>query len=59
MDRRRFLPNGAIFGGALAALGPFQALSARALAGSPLVQGQGYGPLVDKGDLWLPAEFNY
>src|SRR5215204_6041469 len=59
MDRRKFLQNGALFGGALAALGPFQALGARALAGSPPAQGQGYGPLVNKGDLWLPAEFNY
>ena len=55
MDRRYFLKSGAIFGGALAALGPFQALSARAALGAPAAQGFGYGPLVIKGDLWLPA----
>ncbi|HEY9282213.1 MAG TPA: alkaline phosphatase PhoX [Pyrinomonadaceae bacterium] len=59
MDRRKFLQNSAIFGGALAAMGPFQALGARTLARLPLAQSPGYGPLVNKGDLWLPAEFNY
>jgi uncharacterized protein len=59
MDRRKFLQNGVAFGGALAALGPFQALAARAAAGAPLIQSPGYGPLVNKGDLWLPAQFNY
>src|SRR5688572_4233630 len=57
MNRRTFLHGSAVFGGALA-LGPFQALSARAATGAPGVS-EGYGPLVDKGDLWLPAEFNY
>ncbi len=58
VDRRTFLRSSAVLGGALA-LGPFQGLSARAAAGAPLAQSPGYGPLVLKGDLWLPAEFNY
>jgi uncharacterized protein len=58
ITRRDFLARGAIFGGALAAFGPFQALSGRTSAQdfNPSV---GYGPLENKGDLWLPAEFNY
>lgn len=59
MDRRNFIKSTAVFGGALAALGPFQALSARRALGNPLAQSEGYGPLVNKGHLWLPAEFNY
>ncbi len=59
MDRRNFIKTGAVFGGALAALGPFQSLSARRALGSPLAPSDGYGPLVNKGHLWLPAEFNY
>ena len=60
MNRRTFLHRSAVFGGALA-LGPFQGLSARAATGASEAAGvsAGYGPLVDKGDLWLPAEFNY
>jgi len=34
MDRRNFIKSSAIFGGALAALGPFQALSARRAMGN-------------------------
>lgn len=59
MDRRSFIKTGAVFGGALAALGPFQALSARRALGNSLAPAEGYGPLVNKGHLWLPAEFNY
>ena len=59
MDRRNFIKSSAVFGGALAALGPFQALSARRVLGNTLAQTEGYGPLVDKGHLWLPADFNY
>ncbi len=55
MNRRSFIKSSAVFGGTLAALGPFQALSARRALGAPIAQGQGYGPLVNKGDLWLPA----
>jgi uncharacterized protein len=59
INRREFLARGAIFGGALAVFGPFQALSARTASGRGFDPIEGYGPLVDKGDLWLPVEFNY
>jgi uncharacterized protein len=59
MDRRDFIKGTAVFGGTLAALGPFQALSARRALGTLLPQAEGYGPLVNKGHLWLPIEFNY
>src|SRR3712207_833388 len=59
MDRRKFLKRGAVFGGALAAAGPFHALGLRAAAGLQIDEAVGYGPLVPKGDLMLPAEFNY
>jgi len=58
MNRRSFLQRGALAGGALF-LGPLHALGARAAAGQPPASSPGYGPLVLKGDLWLPAEFNY
>jgi len=59
MNRRSFMKGSAVFGGALAALGPFQALSARRVLGAALAKSEGYGPLVNKGDLWLPIDFNY
>jgi hypothetical protein len=58
MDRRELLRRGAILGGSLATLGPLSAYYARAAAGA-VGETTGYGPLVNKGDLWLPAEFNY
>jgi hypothetical protein len=51
MDRRNFIKSSAVFGGALAALGPFQALSARRALGNTLQQSEGYGALVNKGHL--------
>ena len=59
MNRRNFIKGSAVFGGALAALGPFQALSARRVLGAAIAKSEGYGPLVNKGDLWLPIDFNY
>ena len=59
MKRRNFLKGSAAFGGALAALGPFQAVSARRALGAAIAKNEGYGPLVNKGDLWLPIDFNY
>lgn len=59
MNRRSFLRSSAVFGGAFAALGPFQALSARRVLGAAIPKSDGYGPLVNKGDVWLPADFNY
>src|SRR5918998_633722 len=59
MVRRTFLRRSAIAGGALAAAGPLGALTARTAAAAPPPSAAGYGPLVPKGDLALPAEFNY
>jgi secreted PhoX family phosphatase len=39
--------------------GPLHALGTRAAEGKAPSQATGYGPLVPKGDLRLPAEFNY
>jgi len=58
MDRRTFLRRSAVAGGGLAALGPLSAYYAQSASGA-VTQATGYGPLVNKGDLWLPAEFNY
>ena len=58
MDRRHFLHRSALAGGALF-LTPLHALGARLAAGQPPAEAVGYGPLVLKGELWLPAEFNY
>jgi secreted PhoX family phosphatase len=58
MDRRAFLRRTAVAGGSLF-LGPLHALGARAAAGRAAQRVSGYGPLVLKGDLFLPAEFNY
>jgi secreted PhoX family phosphatase len=59
MNRRTFLQRSAMLGGSFAVLSPFEALGLRTASGQPLVAGAGYGPLVLKGDLWLPAAFNY
>lgn len=59
MDRRAFLRRSAVIGGSLAAIGPLHAYGARVARGEPAPQHPGYGPLVNKGDLWLPAAFNY
>ena len=58
MDRRTFLHRAAFVGGSVF-LGPLHALGARVAAGERPPQVVGYGPLVLKGDLWLPAAFNY
>lgn len=39
--------------------GPLQSLGARAALGQEMPSAVGYGPLVPKGDLALPAAFNY
>ena len=57
MNRRNFLKGSAVFGGAVAALGPFQAVSARRALGAAIAKNEGYGPLVNKGDLWRPCDF--
>lgn len=58
INRRQFLERSLVAGGVIATLGPFYALVTRAGSGRR-VPGEGYGPLVKKGNLWLPAEFNY
>ena len=45
--------------GGTVALSPLQVLAMRSAAGAPPRAALGYGPLVNKGDLWLPAAFNY
>jgi len=59
MDRRTFLRRSAVFGGSLAVAGPFHSLGLRVASGQPPARITGYGPLVDKGDLALPAAFDY
>jgi uncharacterized protein len=58
IDRKTFLGQlGTVVGG-YAIAGPLQALAARSALGQPIT-GDGYGDLVNKGDLWLPEAFNY
>jgi secreted PhoX family phosphatase len=59
MDRRTFLRSSAMLGGSLAFAGPFHALGVRVASGAPPVRIAGYGPLVPKGELMLPAAFDY
>jgi uncharacterized protein len=58
MNRRTFLRRATALAG-LAALGPMHALGQRVAMGLAPTPVRGYGPLVDKGDLWLPRDFNY
>ena len=59
ISRRRFLSvTGAGAAALLVGAGPLGAYHARAQSGQ-LSEIVGYGPLVDKGELRLPAEFNY
>ncbi len=59
LDRRTLLRRGLATGGGLAALGPLGALGAQVAHGKTPARTPGYGPLVDKGDLWLPEAFDY
>ncbi len=59
LDRRTFLRGAAVTSGGLAFATPLQALALRTAAGQPPSAATGYGPLVPKGDLALPAAFNY
>jgi secreted PhoX family phosphatase len=58
LDRKTFFRRGLVAGTGLAALGPLHALGAEVAYGSPK-RAPGYGPLVNKGELWLPEDFNY
>ena len=59
VSRRSFLKRSGAVGGGLVAAGPLGVLSARTANAAPPPASAGYGPLVPKGDLRLPAEFNY
>jgi len=59
VSRRAFLRRSSAALGGLAALGPLHALGLHAAAGEVPPNIRAYGPLVNKGDLWLPAAFNY
>lgn len=57
LSRRSFVKRSGALG--LVAAGPLGALTARTAVGAEPAAGLGYGPLVDKGDLFLPADFEY
>jgi uncharacterized protein len=60
ISRKAFLGMGGMSAAALVLSGtPLGALGARAARGEAPPATLGYGPLVNKGDLWLPAQFNY
>jgi hypothetical protein len=59
LDRRTLLRRGLLAGGGIAALGPLHALGADVAYGQRPRRAPGYGPLVNKGDLWLPDDFDY
>ena len=60
LSRRAFLGIGGMSAAALMlGNGPLQSLGARAALGQEMPSAKGYGPLVPKGDLALPAAFNY
>jgi secreted PhoX family phosphatase len=56
ITRRSFVKRTGAVGGGLMAAGPLGALASRA---EGQVGTSGYGPLVDKGDIWLPPRFEY
>jgi uncharacterized protein len=59
VSRRAFLSRTGALAGGLALSAPLVALADRLAAGSQLETTSRYGPLVNKGDLWLPRGFNY
>ncbi|CAA9434259.1 MAG: hypothetical protein AVDCRST_MAG80-787 [uncultured Rubrobacteraceae bacterium] len=60
ISRRAFLGLGGASAAALLLSGsPLAVLGAKTAKGAPPSAAVGYGPLVPKGDLALPAEFNY
>ena len=58
VDRRSFFRKAGVLAGGIAIAGPLQAFAARAALGKPVVT-EGYGELVDLGDLKLPPKFKY
>jgi secreted PhoX family phosphatase len=59
VPRRRILRAGAAAAASVAVAGPLHALGAQTALGARPKLSTGYGPLVNKGDLWLPEAFNY
>lgn len=64
VSRRDFLGMGGasaafLVGSALAGQGPLHALGARSAYGQPMERAEGYGELVEMGDLALPRGFRY
>jgi uncharacterized protein len=59
LDRKTLLQRGLVAGGGLALLSPLHALGADVANGRRPRRAPGYGPLVNKGDLWLPEDFDY
>jgi secreted PhoX family phosphatase len=58
VNRRSFLAGSAAVGGGLAVVSPLQAFAERAASGGDTTS-DGYGPLINKGDLSLPRGFRY
>lgn len=58
LGRRAFLQGAGALAAGVAIGGPLEAFAARAAVGAP-TQADGYGELVDKGDLLLPRRFRY
>src|SRR5688572_26808806 len=59
LDRRTLLTRGIVLGGVVVAAGPSRLLASRASAKPTPPPLGGYGPLVDLGDMRLPAGFRY
>lgn len=58
VSRRDFIIKGAATAGVLSIAGPLGAFGNRVVSGAPL-GAPGYGPLVDKGELFLPKAFKF
>lgn len=58
IDRSTFLNRTAVAAAGLAVAGPLTAFRARTAVGAP-VEGDGYGPLIDQGELALPRGFHH
>jgi uncharacterized protein len=59
VSRRAFLSRSGALAGGLALSGPLLAFADRVAAGAQLETTSRYGPLFNKGDLWLPRGFHY
>jgi uncharacterized protein len=59
VSRRAFLSRSGALAGGLALSAPLLAFAERVATGAQLETSSRYGPLLNKGDLWLPRGFNY